>query len=111
MTNSYTLELGPHPAKARHPATGEMLIKDGKPVPQWPRKRAAYLDGKQIAYIDETGAIAFLRPESRLGPIADEVIELAKKEFPHGGETSSFPVPIETESEAEADDDEDNDEE
>ena len=96
---SYTLEIGDHPAQMRSPVTKEPMFKDGKPVPLFPNQKSVKLDGRIIAYVNEKHKVLFIVPESKLGPIAAEAIELVKKELGDGG-SHMISEPVQQEIEA-----------
>ena len=81
--SNYKLTIENHPSQMRHPITQEPLFdKDGKPVPLFPDQKSIRLDGRIIAYmILETKKVLWIMPKHKLGPIADEGLELAEAFF------------------------------
>lgn len=100
----YNLEIGEHPAQLR--VDGQPMFKDGKPVPLFPNQKSVRLNGQVIAYVNEKHKVLFIVPESKLGVIAQEAIELVKKELGDGGSHMIAEPVVEIEEEDECDDDE-----
>lgn len=70
----YNLELTDHPARARHPTTGESMPS----VPLLPDHKSIRLDGRVIAYVNPAGAVSFIVSRSKLGEVIyQEALALA----------------------------------
>lgn len=80
MTTSYELKIDDHPAKARHPVTGEILVKDGKEIPLFKDQKCIKLDGRIIGYVLPNNSVSFIMPKSKLGEIANEAIAMAREQ-------------------------------
>jgi len=92
---SFNLTIRNHPSQARHPITGKPWFDDdGVYVPMFPDQRAIALDGFVIAYVSESGVIAFLAPFENLPEGCVKKAEaLVEKEFKKPTKTIA-PPPI-----------------
>lgn len=90
---SFNLRLANHPAQARNPVTNAPLFDaDGVPVPLFPDQRSVYLDGFLVAYVNASGNISFIMPESKLtAPIVQAIRDLVSSEFTPAGTVNHVP--------------------
>lgn len=114
MSTNYTISIANHPAQKRHPFTGQLMVKDGVPVPMITDQKAIKLDKIIIGYVMlKTGKVCFIQPKERLGEeIVSEAEQLAAQATAEYGTetneaTESHFVPEKPESDEEFPIDED----